>query len=124
MDRRSPARPPSPPPLRPRRARLGRRPARRGRSAPARAGDANCMARILADVPALEAPEQVKSKSSGTFGPLSAVKVDKRSGKMFYCSATSYCYDSNAFQLTTPCRFKLDKSFGSSFNAFFVYSAR
>ena len=29
-----------------------------------------------------------------------------------------------SFQLTTPCRFKLDKSFGSSFNAFFVYSAR
>ena len=86
--------------------------------------DPNCMARILSDVPALEAPEQVKSKNSGTFGPLSAIKVDKRSGKMFYCSATSYCYDSNAFQLTTPCRFKLDKSFGSSFNAFFVYSAR
>lgn len=89
----------------------------------ARAED-HCMARLLADVPALEAPEQVKSKSSGTFGPLSAVKVDKRSGKMFYCSATSYCYDSNAFQLTTPCRFKLDKSFGSSFNPYFVYSAR
>ena len=86
--------------------------------------EGNCMARVLADVPALEAPEQVKSKTSGTFGPLSAIKVDKRSGKMFYCSATSYCYDSNAFQLTTPCRFKLDKSFGSSFNAFFVYSAR
>ncbi len=84
----------------------------------------NCMARILSDVPALEAPEQVKSKNSGTFGPLTEIKVDKRSGKMFYCSATSYCYDSNAFQLTTPCRFKLDKSFGSSFNAFFVYSAR
>jgi hypothetical protein len=86
--------------------------------------DPNCMARLLADVPALEAPEQVKSKQSGTFGPLSAIKVDKRNGKMYYCSATSYCYDSNAFQLTTPCRFKLDKSFGSSFNPFFVYSAR
>ncbi|WP_237480664.1 hypothetical protein [Lichenibacterium dinghuense] len=86
--------------------------------------DANCMARLLADVPALEAPEQVKSKSSGTFGPLSAVKVDKRTGKMFYCSVNTYCYDSNAFQLTTPCRFKLDKSFGSSLNPYFVYSAR
>ena len=92
-------------------------------SGAARAED-HCMARVLADVPALEAPEQVKSKSSGAFGPLSAVKVDKRSGKMFYCAVDSYCYDSNAFQLTTPCRFKLDKSFGSSFNAFFVYSAR
>lgn len=89
----------------------------------ARADD-HCMARILADVPALEAPEQVKSKGSGTFGPLSEIKVDKRSGRMYYCAVNTYCYDSNAFQLTTPCRFKLDKSFGSSFNAFFVYSAR
>lgn len=86
--------------------------------------DSNCMARILADVPALEAPEQVKSKQSGTFGPLSMVKVDKRSGRMYFCSANSYCYDSNAFQLTTSCRFKLDKSFGSSLSPFFVYSVR
>lgn len=92
-------------------------------SGPARADD-HCMARILADVPALEAPEQVKSKSSGTFGPLSEIKVNKRSGRMYYCAVNTYCYDSNAFQLTTPCRFKLDKSFGSSFNSFFVYSAR
>lgn len=89
----------------------------------ARADD-HCMARILADVPALEAPEQVKSKSSGTFGPLSEIKVNKRTGRMYYCAVNTYCYDSNAFQLTTPCRFKLDKSFGSSFNSFFVYSAR
>ena len=86
--------------------------------------DGDCMAVILADVPALEAPEQVKSKQSGAFGPLSQIKVDKRSGKMYYCGVNTYCYDSNAFKLTTPCRFKLDKSFGSSFNAFFVYSAR
>ncbi len=92
-------------------------------SGAARADD-HCMARILADVPALEAPEQVKSKGSGTFGPLSEIKVDKRSGRMYYCAVNTYCYDSNAFELTTPCRFKLDKSFGSSFNAFFVYSAR
>lgn len=93
-------------------------------AAPAAAGEDHCMARILADVPALEAPEQVKSKQSGIFGPLSAVKVDKRGGKMYYCTLNSYCYDSNAFELTTPCRFKLDKSYSSFFNAYFVYSAR
>lgn len=84
--------------------------------------DGNCMARVLADVPAEEAPEQVKSKQSGIFGPLSQIKVEKSTGKMFYCSATSYCYGSNAFQLTTPCRFKLDKSI--TFGRFFIYSAR
>ena len=84
--------------------------------------DPNCMTRILSDAPALEAPEQVKSKQSGAFGPLTQVKVEKKSGKMFYCAANSYCYGSNSFQIVTPCRFKLDKSF--NFGPFFLYSAR
>lgn len=84
--------------------------------------DPNCMTRILSDAPALEAPEQVKSKQSGVFGPLTQVKVDKRSGKMFYCAANSYCYGSNSFQIVTPCRLKLDRSF--DFGPFFLYSAR
>ena len=91
-------------------------------AAPARA-DPNCMARVLADVPAEEAPEQVKSKQSGMFGPINEIKVEKQSGKMFYCAASSYCYGSNAFQITTPCRFKLDKS-SSGGGKFFLYSAR
>ena len=96
------------------------------RAVPALAGvaraDANCMARVLSDVPAEEAPEQVKSKQSGMFGPISEIKVEKQSGKMYYCAASSYCYGSNAFQITTPCRFKLDKA--SSGGKFFLYSAR
>lgn len=81
-----------------------------------------CMARILSDVPALEAPEQVKSKQSGSFGPLTEIKVEKRSGKMFYCATNTHCYGSNAFQIVTPCRFKLDKEYG--FGPYFIYSAR
>ena len=88
---------------------------------PARA-DPNCMARILADVPAEEAPEQVKSKQSGMFGPITQVKVERQSGKMFYCAASSYCYGSNAFRIMTSCRLKLDKA--SSGGNFFIYSAR
>jgi hypothetical protein len=84
--------------------------------------DGNCMTRVLSDVPAEEAPEQVKSKQSGVFGPINAVKVDKQSGRMFYCAASSYCYGSNSFQITTPCRFKLDKD--SSNGKFFIYTAR
>lgn len=82
----------------------------------------HCMARVLSDAPALEAPEEVKSKQSGKFGPLTQVKIEKKSGKMFYCAANSYCYGSNSFQIVTPCRFKLDRSF--NFGPFFLYSAR
>ncbi|WP_165361517.1 hypothetical protein [Lichenibacterium ramalinae] len=82
----------------------------------------NCMTRLLSDAPALEAPEQVKSKQSGVFGPLTQVKIEKKTGKMYYCAANSYCYGSNSFQIVTPCRLKLDKSF--NFGPFFLYSAR
>lgn len=82
----------------------------------------HCMTRILADVPAEEAPEQVKAKSNGTFGPVTRIKVDKKTGRMFYCAATSYCYDSNAFEITTPCRVKLDKAGG--FGDYFFYFTR
>lgn len=70
----------------------------------------HCMARILADVSAVEAPEQVKSKSNGVFGPVTQIKVNRDSGRMFYCAKNSYCYDSNAFELISACRIKLDKS--------------
>ena len=83
--------------------------------------DPNCIARILADVPALEASEQVKSKRNGTFGPITHIKVNKKYGKMYYCAEHSYCYDSNAFKIATPCRFKLDKS--ASGGDYFQYSA-
>lgn len=82
----------------------------------------NCMTRLLSDAPALEAPEQVKSKQSGVFGPLTQIKIEKKTGKMYYCAANSYCYGSNSFQIVTPCRLKLDKSF--NFGPFFLYSAR
>lgn len=84
--------------------------------------DPHCMARILADVPAEEAPEQMKSKNSGTFGPITQIKVHKKTGKMLYCAANSYCYGSNAFEINTPCRLKLDKSF--NFGDFFLYFTR
>lgn len=76
----------------------------------AQAKDAHCMARILADVPAEEAPEQIKSKSNGMFGPVTQVKVSKSSGKMVFCAHNSYCYNSNAFELVTPCRLKRDET--------------
>ena len=93
-----------------------------GLASPAARADPNCMANVLTDVPAQEAPEQVKSKRSGTFGPITHIKVSKRTGQMYYCAANSYCYGSNAFRIVTPCRFKLDK--GSNTDEFFQYSAR
>jgi hypothetical protein len=76
----------------------------------AEAKDANCMARVIQDVAAEEAPEQIKSKSSGTFGPVTQIKVSKASGKMLYCGSNTYCYNSNAFVLVTPCRIKRDET--------------
>ena len=82
----------------------------------------HCMTRILADVPAEEAPEQIKSKSNGDFGPVTQVKVNKTTGRMLYCAQNSYCYNSNAFEFTSPCRLKLDKEGG--FGNFFTYFTR
>ena len=80
------------------------------------------MTRILADVPAQEAPENVKSKSNGDFGPVTKIKINRKTGKMFYCANNSYCYDSNAFQFTSPCRIKLDKE--GEYGDFFTYFTR
>lgn len=74
------------------------------------AKEGHCMARIIADVAAEEAPEQVKSKSNAEFGPITQIKVNKKTGKMTYCASNSYCYVSNAFEITTPCRIKRDTS--------------
>ena len=82
----------------------------------------HCMTRILADVPAEEAPEQIKSKSNGDFGPVIQVKVNKTTGRMSYCAQNSYCYNSNAFEFTSPCRLKLDKEGG--FGDYFTYFTR
>ena len=72
------------------------------------AGEPHCTARILMDVPAEEAPEQMKSKSNKLFGPVTQIKVDRHSGKMVFCGKGTYCYNSNAFEFVTPCRIKRD----------------
>ena len=82
----------------------------------------HCMTRILADVGAEEAPEQVKSKSNGEFGPVTQIKVNKQTGRMSYCGKDTYCYWSNAFEFTTPCRIKRDETMSDQ--TFFSYSTR
>jgi hypothetical protein len=84
----------------------------------------HCMARTLADVPAMEAPEQVRSKSNGNFGPITQIKVNKNSGRMYFCGANTYCYDSNAFEFISPCRIKIQKGFASNFGVNFTYFTR
>lgn len=82
---------------------------------------AHCMARILADVPAEEAREEVKSQG-GSFGPVTHIKVNRKTGRMVYCSGTSYCYWSNALQLVSPCRIKRDNDVHDE--SWFVYFTR
>ncbi len=92
--------------------------------APQARAEPHCMARALADVAAMEAPEEVRSKKNGSFGPVTQIKIDKKSGRMYYCAKNTYCYDSNAFELVTPCRIKLDKSYGFGFSGNFSYFTR
>ena len=82
---------------------------------------ANCMTRIIADVPAEEASEQVKS-SGGTFGPVTRIKVNRKTGRMVYCSGSSYCYWSNALRLVSPCRIKRDNEVDDP--TWFIYFTR
>ena len=69
---------------------------------------------------ALEAPEQVRSKANGNFGPITEIKVRKDSGRMYFCAHETYCYDSNAFELISACRIKRDSDMGdpASFSFF------
>lgn len=79
------------------------------------------MARIISDVPAEEAPEQIKSKINGEFGPITKIKVNKQTGKMLFCAENSYCYNSNAFEVVTPCRIKRDlETSDSTFYSYFT----
>ncbi len=81
----------------------------------------HCAARILTDVPAEEAPEQMLSKSNKVFGPITQIKVDKSTGKMVFCGRNTYCYNSNAFELITPCRLKRDEDMSNGqFFSFFT----
>ena len=109
-------------------ARLGRRVVLAGLAAAAGGGTpvraeplAHCMTRILTDVPAEEAREQVKSQG-GSFGPVTRIKVNRSSGRMVYCAGNSYCYWSNALQLITPCRIKRDNDVHDQ--TWFVYFTR
>ena len=52
----------------------------------------------------------MRSIKNGDFGPITQVKVNKASGKMVFCGKNTYCYNSNAFELITPCRLKRDSS--------------
>ena len=88
---------------------------------PAMAKEPHCMARIISDVPAEEAPEQIKSKNNGDFGPITQMKVNRRTGKLTYCGHDTYCYSSNAFELISPCRIKRDESMtDGTFFSFFT----
>jgi hypothetical protein len=87
----------------------------------ARAADQNCMTRIIMDVPAEEAPEQTKSKSNKEFGPVTQIKVNRKTGKMTFCGKDTYCYNSNAFEFITPCRIKRDPDMSdANFFSFFT----
>ncbi len=93
-------------------------------TAPQARAEPHCMAHALADVPAMEAPEEVRSKNDSSFGPITQIKINKNTGRMYYCAQNTYCYDSNAFKIISPCRIKIDKGYGFSFSSNFTYFTR
>ena len=72
---------------------------------PASAKPEKCLARVIKDVPAMEDATSILRKGSKDFRQITGVVVNKKTGKMFYCAHGSFCYDSAAIEIVSPCRF-------------------
>ncbi|MGI3900529.1 MAG: hypothetical protein ACRYGP_28330 [Janthinobacterium lividum] len=64
-----------------------------------------CMARVLRDVGADEEPASVMHKGGHLFGPITQVKIGRKTGRASYCAHGDYCYGSGAMDMAAPCRF-------------------
>lgn len=67
-----------------------------------------CMVRVTRDVGADEEPASVMHKNGRPFGPVTQVKIDRKSGRASYCAHGDYCYASGGLEFISPCR--LDQS--------------
>ena len=73
-------------------------------ASPAMAAD-RCMARVVQDVGADEEPASVIHKGGALFGPVTQVKINRKTGRASYCAHGDYCYGSGAMDIAAPCRF-------------------
>lgn len=73
-------------------------------ASPAGAAD-RCMARVVRDVGSDEEPASVMHKGGALFGPVTQVKLNRKTGRASYCAHGDYCYGSGAMDVVTPCRF-------------------
>ena len=71
---------------------------------PAMAAD-RCMARVVRDVGADEEPASVMHKGGALFGPVTQVKIIRKTGRASYCAHGDYCYGSGAMDIVASCRF-------------------
>ena len=67
-----------------------------------------CDVRVVKNVGAEDDPQYVLTKGSHEFGPVTQMRVDKKTGRMAFCAHGSFCYNSTAFDFTSPCRFTVD----------------
>ena len=64
----------------------------------------DCSVRVVKNVGAEEAPDSVLNRGATDYGPVTQVRVNKKTGRMTFCAHGSYCYASSAFAFTSPCR--------------------
>lgn len=67
-----------------------------------------CSVSVIRDVGAEEAPDSVMHRGERDFGPITQVRVNKKTGRMTYCAHGSFCYAASAFDFTSPCRLEPD----------------
>jgi uncharacterized protein len=57
-----------------------------------------CMARVRSDTPAVESPSAILKKGE-EWGPVTQVRVNKKSGEISYCAHGDYCYRASGIEL-------------------------
>jgi len=70
------------------------------------AAQTGCLARVTADVHAIEAPDAVMHK--GPWTQITQVRISKTDGSISYCAHGDYCFPSGSIEIYTPCKIDTD----------------
>lgn len=80
---------------------------------PSLARPVRCDVRVTRPVAAVEDPDSIMQPGEA-YGPITQVRINRKTGAMIYCAHGSYCYPASALELRAPCRIsgKPDPNFG------------
>lgn len=62
-----------------------------------------CMTRVTRATAAIENPEGV-IRAGSVFGPVTQLRMERKTGRISYCAHGSSCYPSTFLEFTTRCR--------------------